>query len=152
MQIVADLEQGDIQRRPIPEMWSIAEYADHVREVLFAMRFALDSAVNDPGVNLGVVPEPEFTVEPRRIDMTTALAGINEEASALRARLLELKTREWGVTAIIGDDEVDVHWMARHTMPAITWVTSPTCETRPHGKLASVSCRPRQLPASPTET
>ena len=30
-------------------MWSIAEYADHVREVLFGMRFVLDTALTFDG-------------------------------------------------------------------------------------------------------
>jgi len=33
-------------------MWSIAEYADHVRRVLFGMRFLLDTAVTQPGTVL----------------------------------------------------------------------------------------------------
>ena len=40
---VSEVDPDQLCDRPIPEMWSIAEYADHVREVLFAMRFLLDT-------------------------------------------------------------------------------------------------------------
>jgi hypothetical protein len=46
-------------------MWSIAEYVDHVREVLFGMRFLLDTAVHDPGTDLAEPPEPSFEPEQR---------------------------------------------------------------------------------------
>ena len=45
---VAGLTDADLRRRPIRSMWSIAEYVDHVREVLFRMRVLLDTAVHDP--------------------------------------------------------------------------------------------------------
>ena len=42
---VRGLGEDEVQRRLIVGTWSIAEYVDHVREVLFGMRFLLDSAV-----------------------------------------------------------------------------------------------------------
>jgi hypothetical protein len=113
---VAGLQAHELQRRPIPEMWSIAEYTDHVREVLFAMRFMLDSALNQPEVNLGEAPEPEFAPTPRVIDVPLALSGLEREARALRDRLGELTEASWGWTAIIGADEVDAHWVCRHAV------------------------------------
>ena len=50
---VDGLRLPDLLRRPDPSMWSIAEYVDHVREVLFRMRFLLDTALNSPGSELG---------------------------------------------------------------------------------------------------
>ena len=113
---VAGLDHDELQRRPIPDMWSIAEYADHVREVLFAMRFVLDSAVGQPGVDLGDAPEPEFAPSPRVIDIRAALDGIKREATALCERLAELTEAAWNSTAIIGDVEVDGHWICRHAV------------------------------------
>jgi hypothetical protein len=51
---LADLASGDLHRRPIRSMWSIAEYADHVREALFGMRFLLDTTLTTPGADLGM--------------------------------------------------------------------------------------------------
>ena len=81
------LPPEELQRRPISDMWSIAEYTDHVREVMFGMRFVLDSAIDDPGIALGTAPEPEFTAAPRHIDSQLALAGLSREAFALQNRL-----------------------------------------------------------------
>ena len=53
---VAGLTSSDQLWRPVPQMWSIAEYADHVREVLFGMRFLLDTAISQPGTDLGEAP------------------------------------------------------------------------------------------------
>jgi len=113
---VAGLGSDEVQRRVIPEMWSIAEYTDHVREVLFGMRFVLDSAVDQPGIDLGDAPEPEFAAEPRAIDIGAALSGIDREARALRDRLAELLESSWSSTAMVGGAEVDAHWLCRHAV------------------------------------
>jgi hypothetical protein len=42
---VSGLTSRDVLRRPVAEMWSIAEYTDHVREVLFGMRFLLEPSL-----------------------------------------------------------------------------------------------------------
>lgn len=112
----AGLEADEMRRRPIPEMWSIGEYVDHVREVLFGMRFVLDSAVAQPGVDLGDPPEPVFAPEPRAIDLAAALSGVEGEAQALRDRLAALPPQSWSHTAIVGGDEVDAHWICRHAV------------------------------------
>lgn len=72
----AGLDVEDVARRPIPDMWSIGEYVDHVREVLFGMRFVLDSAAEHPGINLGDALEPVFSPTPRIIDLSVALEGL----------------------------------------------------------------------------
>jgi hypothetical protein len=113
---IAGLPTEELQRRPISGMWSIAEYTDHVREVLFSLRFVLDSVVANPGIDLGAAPEPEFTAEPRLIDPQAALEGLAGEANALRGRLLDLPESSWTASAIIGDDEVDAHWLCRHAV------------------------------------
>ena len=77
----------DLRRRPIPSMWSIAEYTDHVREVLFGMRFLLDVALADPGTDLGDAPTPTFEPQPRAIDVDAALAGLTAEADRLSEAL-----------------------------------------------------------------
>ncbi|HEV2361786.1 MAG TPA: DinB family protein [Acidimicrobiales bacterium] len=115
-EVVAGLETDELQRRPIPDMWSIAEYTDHLREVLFSMRFVLDSAVDQPGVDLGQAPEPVFAANPRVIDLSLALAGIDAEAKALRDRLADLPESDWASSAIVGADAVDAHWVCRHAV------------------------------------
>jgi hypothetical protein len=106
----------EARRRPLPDQWSIAEYADHVREVLFGMRFLLDSAVAEPGVDLGDPPEPAFSDQPRAVDVAATLEGIAVEASALHRRLAALPREAWGASAVVGGDERDAHWVCRHAV------------------------------------
>jgi hypothetical protein len=115
-QAISGLDPDQLEQRPVSDMWSIAEYADHVREVLFAMRFLLDSAINDPGINLGTAPEPIFTPTPRLIDIEAALEGIDREASALQHALRDLPGESWNATARVDNDEIDVHWICRHAI------------------------------------
>jgi hypothetical protein len=111
---VAGLTDADLQRRPIPTMWSIAEYVNHVREVLFGMRFLLDTAVSDSGVDLGQPPEPTFEPEARAIDIDVALAGLSREAQQLSGALAGTPPAAWTAMVIVSGDALDLHWIARH--------------------------------------
>ena len=110
------LTSMELHRRPIPTMWSIAEYADHVREVLFGMHFLLDTAVMTPGADLGESPSSPFDPEPRRIEITVAVAGIEREATALRERLTQLTADQWNLAVRLDRDDVNPHWIARHVV------------------------------------
>jgi DinB family protein len=94
-QALAGLTDGQLGRRPIADMWSVAEYTDHVREVLFGMRFLLDSAQREPGIDLGEAPEPLFDPAPHRIDIDAVLTELNREAGALSDRLRGLAKDHW---------------------------------------------------------
>jgi hypothetical protein len=111
---VDGLSRHDARRRPLPAMWSIAEYVDHVREVLFGMRFLLETALSEPGADLGAAPEPTFDPEPRVIDIDRALAGISVEANLLTDALSAASPSLWSTTVVVDGDHVDVHWIARH--------------------------------------
>jgi hypothetical protein len=74
-QAISGVDPSDPRQRPIGGMWSIAEYTDHVRETTFGMRFVLNIALTDPGVDLGEPPAPRFDPEPRQLDAERALAA-----------------------------------------------------------------------------
>jgi hypothetical protein len=95
-------------------MWSIAEYTDHVREVLFGMRFLLTTAVSQPGTDLGESPAPQFASQPRQIDVNAALDGIDSEARSLGQQLSGLSSDDWLLTVTFDGTSVDPHWIARH--------------------------------------
>lgn len=97
-------------------MWSIAEYVDHVREVLFGMRFLLDSALENRGKDLGDAPTPSFEPEPRAIDVDAALAGLAAEAEQLGDALAAAAPGIWTSYVIVDGDGLDVHWIARHAV------------------------------------
>ena len=110
------LTDEERQRRPIVDRWSVAEYADHVRETLFGMRFLLDTVIDAPGTDLGAPPAPAFDPEPRPIDVDRALDGLRSEAEQLHHQLTALDEPGWASTVVVGDDDVDVHWIARHAV------------------------------------
>ncbi len=111
---VEGLTELDLQRRPLPNMWSIAEYVDHVREVLFGMRFLVETALNGSGTDLGNPPEPGFDPEPRVVDVDRALQALSDEADQLRDVLAATPPGAWRSTVILGLESLDVHWIARH--------------------------------------
>jgi hypothetical protein len=113
---VAALNPRDQLRRPIHQMWSVAEYTDHVREVLFGMRFLLDTAISQPGTDLGQPPPSQFASEPRQIDVQAALDGIDHEARSLSEQLSQLPAADWLLTVTFDGTSVDPHWIARHTV------------------------------------
>ena len=113
---VSGLTSRDVLRRPVAEMWSIAEYTDHVREVLFGMRFLLDAAVSQPGTDLGLSPDSRFDPEPRPIEVEGALAGIAREATGLQESLSELPDGAWASTVVLDGTEVGPRWIVRHAV------------------------------------
>jgi DinB superfamily len=115
-QAVDGLTEDDVLRRPTDQIWSIAEYADHVREVLFGMRLLLETALTAPGTDLGASPASRFDEKPRRIEVTTALDGIENEADGLRGRLAGLSAREWEMNVKFDGRVVDAQWIVRHAV------------------------------------
>jgi hypothetical protein len=113
---VSGLHPSDQLRRPVQQMWSIAEYSDHVREVLFGMRFLLDTAISQPGTDLGESPPSQFAAQPRQIDVEAALLGIRTEARSLSQQLSGLSSDEWSLTVTFDGTTVDPHWIARHVV------------------------------------
>jgi DinB family protein len=110
------LPAGDLQRRPAPDSWSIAEYVDHVRETTFGMRFILAIALEAPGTDLGEPPASRFDPEPRAVDVQTALDGLGAQAEQLHDQLEHLAAPAWESTVVVGGERVDVHWIARHAV------------------------------------
>jgi MOSC domain-containing protein YiiM len=111
---VAGAPDSVVEHRPEPECWSIAEYTDHVREVLFAMRFLAGIALNEPDRDLGSSPKPKFDAEPRTIDMAAAVAAIGAEGRQLAGELAEIDSTRWAAGVTIDDQRVDLRWIARH--------------------------------------
>jgi hypothetical protein len=111
---VAGLSPADQLRRPVDQMWSIAEYTDHVREVFFGMRFLLDTAISQPGTDLGRSPPSQFTSQPRRIDVQAALDSIDHEALSLSQQLSKLSADDWFLSVTLDGTSVDPHWITRH--------------------------------------
>ena len=113
--VVDSLTDTDLRTRPVVDRWSIAEYVDHVRETLFAMRFLLDVAVDSPGTDLGPAPEPRFEHEPRALDPRAAQRAMADEVRQLCDRL-DTVTPVPESRVVLGSRTVDVHWIVRNSL------------------------------------
>ncbi len=102
--------------RPDERTWSIAEYADHVREVYFGNRFAIEAALAEPGIDLGAAPSPAFPAEPAAVEFASAVEGVRVEAEALRLVLAGLDADAWDVEVTSDDTKRTVGWHARHVL------------------------------------
>ncbi len=119
-QAVHGLDTTQVNTRPIPTMWSIGEYSDHIRETIFGMRFLLDTATTTPGTVLGPPPEPAFQPEPRPFDVDVAISAFAAEITQLVERLEQLEPHERDMTVTIGNDTVDARWIVRHAIHDVT--------------------------------
>ena len=102
--------------RPDEATWSIVEYVDHVREVAFGNRFAIESALQDPGVDLGEAPPTGITGEAKRIDFATAISGVSNEYRSMHELLIGLDDDQWRVGVTLGGQQRTVGWFARHVL------------------------------------
>ncbi len=110
------LDEEVMAKRPDPETWSIGEYVDHVRDVAFAARFVIESALAEPGVDLGEPPDMGLTDELRMVDVPVALDRVAREYETIRVLLGSLDDEQWQEFAVIGGEERSVGWFARHVL------------------------------------
>lgn len=115
-EMIAGADTDLLQTRAAADQWSIAEYADHVREVLFAMRFLAATALSSPDSDLGSSPEPVFRPETRVIDVDTALDGIASEGGLLAQELAAAGLDQWDASVIVDHERVDLRWIGRHAV------------------------------------
>ena len=113
---VAQLSDEDATKRPIENTWSIGEYVDHVREVLFAMRFVLGVAAENPGTDLGDPPASEFSPEAKQVDLEVALRLLRDEAEQLVLAFRGLPRESWSAVVRFEGEDHDAHWICRHAV------------------------------------
>lgn len=118
--VVLGLDETDLQRRPVADRWSIAEYTDHVRETAFGMRFLMDTALTSTDVDLGNPPPTTFAAEPLPISTAVALDGFRSEVDRFVAALESIPQMRWSESVTVEDNKVDVRWILRHLIHDVT--------------------------------
>jgi MOSC domain-containing protein YiiM len=113
---IEGLDPALLLTRPDPTTWSIAEYTDHAREALWAMRFLVEVALNDPGTDLGPAPMPDGGPVPRAIDTDQALDALGEEARLLYEVAAATPPDRWSAWVTIDGERRDVGWTLRHAV------------------------------------
>jgi MOSC domain-containing protein YiiM len=102
--------------RPDDTTWSIAEYTDHVREVLWSMRFIVELARSEPGRDLGDVPTATFAPSVPEIDLARALADLDHETAALFDLARVIPVADWDSAVVVDGDEWSIGWTFRHAV------------------------------------
>jgi MOSC domain-containing protein YiiM len=102
--------------RPEPAVWSVAEYADHIRETLFGMRFIIDLALSDPVADLGPVPPPSEPGDHRSLNFAASVEAVRTESEALQQTLNRLTADEWSRAVVLDGKQHTTTWASRHAV------------------------------------
>lgn len=111
---VARLPPGHDRQRPDPGTWSIVEYVDHLREVIFANHFLCASAQDQPGIELGGPPPAPMAADVPDIDLGEAIERLDAEGASFASFLTGLDKENWHKAATVGGENWDSEWCARH--------------------------------------
>jgi len=110
------LDREVLATRPDDATWSIVEYVDHVREVAFGNRFAIESALASPGVDLGGAPDTALQTGQKDIDFATALDQMRDEYQLLHEVLQGLDDAQWRAGVTVAVELHTVEWFGRHVL------------------------------------
>ena len=112
----APLDNPSANTRPRPTTWSVAEYADHVREVLFGMRFLVEQSREEPGTDLGAMPRPGEAGPQRTLEFVPTVAEVAKEAKALSRLLIKMDADEWSGGVVLDGSLHTARWASRHAV------------------------------------
>ena len=110
------LEPSAVSARPDDTTWSIVEYVDHVREVVFGNRMAIELARDEPGVDLGDPPEMGISPIQKSVELPAALKAVENEYEQMEGLLRGLADKDWQSAAVFGGKPHSVGWFARHVL------------------------------------
>ena len=108
---------GDVPgRRLRADTWSMLEYLDHVRTVVWGHRFIVDIAGQDPGIDLGTPDELPFEAEVAQLDRDAVGDALHEECLAMETTLEVLSPSDWTRSVVIGGRSITVAGAVGHAM------------------------------------
>ena len=110
------LDESALADRPDQATWSIVEYLDHVREVVFGNRMAIEMALREPGVDLGAPPDLGIAAERKRVDRAATLEALSGEYRLMEGLLSGLTGEQWRTSALLDGRRHSVGWFGRHVL------------------------------------
>ncbi|MEO0492664.1 MAG: MOSC domain-containing protein [Actinomycetota bacterium] len=92
---VEGLAPDDWNQRSRPDMWSIAEYVDHVTEIIEINRAGCELAIAEPGRDIWVPDAQPFPPEPAGHDPTAVIDALRAQADVAARFFLGLRDDDW---------------------------------------------------------
>ena len=103
-------------RRPDADTWSMLEYLDHVRDVVWGHRFIVDIARQQPGIDLGTPEMSAFADQVADLDEQTVVDALVTECLAMESALENLGGADWDHQVTIADAPVSITGAVAHAM------------------------------------
>ncbi len=114
-QLTEGVDAAVLFQRPAPGVWSAVEYASHSRDITAAMGYLVHLALSGDRPQVG--PPPATTPESApAASISEAIDAIEANAARVIAKLPRLSDQAWQREIAMGDDVVDVDWLAGHAV------------------------------------
>jgi hypothetical protein len=118
---IAGASDIDVRKRPRADVWSVLEYACHVRDVLRIQRDRVALALIEERPDFTPMGREERVVNDRYNEQDPALvsAQISEAANKLASQVEVLTPSQWersGIHHWPATSEQTIAWLARHTV------------------------------------
>ncbi|MGH1489837.1 MAG: MOSC domain-containing protein [Acidimicrobiales bacterium] len=110
------LAEATLAKRPDDVTWSIIEYLDHLREVVFGSRMAIEIALSEPGADLGDPPEMGIFGPSKSLELDATLAALKTEYQSMGELLRGLTDEQWQISVVLEGHPHSVAWFARHVL------------------------------------
>lgn len=101
-------------QRSRAEMWSIAEYADHVRVVFELNRMGAELSRAQPETVIAPIEEPGMAAEAAELDPGEVMAALSEQAVLLRDFFLGVTGDQWDHALVVGGMRWTVDYVVTH--------------------------------------
>ncbi len=100
--------------RPEPDIWSIAEYTDHIRQVFEIHRIGCATALETPDLELPAIEPEPVSSKPAAHDPAALLAALDEQGNAVRDLFLGMHGEDWSKGLVVGGFRWSCHYSLTH--------------------------------------
>jgi len=109
------LADDDWTRRTRPDVWSIAEYVDHMREVIEFVRLGCELGQATPDAATPDVDQPVIDITPATDDRGRTIEALRDQAATATSFFNGLRGDAWDRGLLVGD----ARWTAAYSLTHI---------------------------------
>ena len=111
---VAGLDPVLANRRSRPDMWSIAEYVDHLRTVFEINRMGAELSLVEPEKVIPPFDHPAIAIEAAELDLAVVLEQLGQQATLLRDFFLAVRDDQWEHALVVDGMRWTVAYVLTH--------------------------------------